>query len=127
MDLNLLIQIATFISILVGIFAFLFGIASYKKQMNAQVFLQYTERYEEIMKSFPKDAWSARYNSDKALPKESDELTICVLRYLNLSSEEFYLYKDKYLSKKVWGIWADELIRTLRPPPVSARVAKAGG
>jgi hypothetical protein len=84
--------------------------------MNAQVFLQYTQRYEEIMKSFPKNGWAARINSDEALPELSDEITICALRYLNLCSEEYYLRQDRYLSKKVWGIWEKELIRTLRTP-----------
>jgi hypothetical protein len=116
MIFDIVIQIGTVISIVVGIFAFIYGVRSYKNQMNAQVFLQYTERYEDIMKSFPKSAWSARFNSKEALPKESEELTLSVLRYLNLCSEEFYLFKQKYLSKKVWNIWADELARTLRTP-----------
>ena len=97
MSFELFIQIATLVSILVGIFAFFYGVTSYKKQMNAQVFLQYTMRFEDIIKSFPKNAWSARKNSDDKLPKPSEELTTSVLRYLNLCSEEFYLYKEKYL------------------------------
>jgi hypothetical protein len=38
------------------------------------------------------------------------------VRYLNLCSEEYYLYKQKWLHKKLWGIWEKELIRTLRSP-----------
>lgn len=116
MNLTILVQIATVVSIAVGITAFIHGLRVYTRQMNAQVFLQYTERYEEIMKSFPKKAWSARFNSNEALPEPSEELTITVLRYLNLCSEEFYLYRAKYLSGDVWGIWEDELLRTLRTP-----------
>ena len=116
MSFELFIQIATLVSILVGIFAFFYGVTSYKKQMNAQVFLQYTMRFEDIIKSFPKNAWSARKNSDDKLPKPSEELTTSVLRYLNLCSEEFYLYKEKYLSKNIWNIWSNELVRTLRTP-----------
>jgi hypothetical protein len=116
MNLDTFLQIATLISILFGIFAFFYGVKSYKNQMNVQVFLQYTERYEEIMKSFPKNAWSARLNSDLALPEPTEELSLCVLRYLNICSEEYYLYREKYLSKKVWDIWKDELVRTLRTP-----------
>jgi hypothetical protein len=44
------------------------------------------------------------------------ELTLCVLRYLNLSSEEFYLYRRGYLRREVWDIWEGELLRTLRSP-----------
>ena len=48
------------------------------------------------------------------LPPENPELSLCVLRYLNLSSEEFYLRKSGYLDKQLWAIWEDELKRTLR-------------
>lgn len=114
--LDTILQIATLISVLLGIGAFFFGVHTYRRQMNAQVFLEYTGRYEEIMKSFPKNAWSARFNSDEALPESTEELTMCALRYLNLCSEEFYLCENKYLSKEVWEIWEKELVRTLRTP-----------
>ena len=116
MDLNTVLQVVTIVSILFGIYTFFSGVRSYNKQMNAQVFLQYTQRYEEIMKSFPKNGWAARINSDEALPEPSDEISLCALRYFNLCSEEYYLYQDKYLSKRVWGIWEKELVRTLRTP-----------
>jgi len=116
MSLDIIIKFATLLSIIVGIVAFFRGVANYNKQMNAQVFLQYAKRYDEIMNSFPMSAGLARINSGKALPKPNRELTIGVLRYLNLCSEEFHLYDTKYLSKKVWEIWADEMVRTLRTP-----------
>jgi hypothetical protein len=116
MSLDLVIKFATLLSIIVGIVAFFRGVANYNKQMNVQVFLQYAKRYDEIMNSFPKSAKLARINSRNALPKPTGELTICVLRYLNLCSEEFYLHETKYLSEKVWLIWEDEMVRTLRTP-----------
>jgi hypothetical protein len=114
--LNIFLQVITIISIVAGIGSFIVGIVIYNRQMNAQVFLQYTQRYEEIMKSFPKNGWAARINSDDALPEPNDEISLCALRYLNLCSEEYYLYRDKYLSKKVWEMWEKEMIRTLQTP-----------
>src|SRR5215210_5658968 len=93
-------------------------VQTYKGQMNAQVFTDYNNRYDEILTSFPASAWEARFNLDTNLPEESMELTLCVLRYLNLSSEEFYLYKRGYLRRDVWDIWEGELLRTLRSPLV---------
>src|SRR5205085_11922367 len=66
--------------------------------------------------SLPVDAWAARFELDTALPAPSKELTLCVLRYLNLSSEEFYLYRGGYLRRDVWVMWEGELKRTLRSP-----------
>lgn len=80
MSIELIIQISTLLSILFGITAFFWGINSYQRQMYAQVFIEYTKRFEEIMQSFSRNAWMARLNSDGALPEPSEELSISVIR-----------------------------------------------
>ena len=116
MSLDIIIKVLTLISLIVGIVAFFRGITTYNKQMNAQVFFQYAKRYDEIMNSFPKSARLARIKSSEALPKSSGELSICILRYFNLCSEEFYLHESNYLSDEVWDVWTDEMLRTWRTP-----------
>jgi hypothetical protein len=86
----------------------------YRRQCNVQVFLEYTKRYAEIMNSFPSHGREARLELFGDPPAESPELSLSVLRYLNLCSEEFYLRQKKYLSVHVWRIWEAELNRTLR-------------
>ncbi|HEV2665479.1 MAG TPA: hypothetical protein VG324_11240, partial [Blastocatellia bacterium] len=81
---------------------------------NAQMVIKYAERYEKIMDSFPQEAFRLRFDLDSELPTPSQELTTCVLKYLNLCSEEFYLRKKSYIAKDVWSIWEAELNRTLR-------------
>lgn len=116
MSLDFWVQLGTLISIVFGVATFFWGVKSYNRQMNAQVFLEYTKRFDEIMQSFPPNAWAARLNSDEALSESSNAISMSVLRYLNLCSEEYYLCKNNYLSRKVWGIWEAELKRTLRTP-----------
>jgi len=116
MNLEQAVQIGTLISVAVAAFGLLIGVVVYRRQMNAQLFLEYTRRYQQIMESFPADARDARLSLNEKLPKSSKALTFCVLKYLNLSSEEFYLYKKHYLSKSIWSIWEKELKRTLRSP-----------
>jgi hypothetical protein len=112
--------IPTEISVFVGVIGLLWGIfwgiKTYRDQMNAQLFLEFTKRFEEVMESFPKNAWSTRLNSEGIPPRKSKELSLSVLRYLNLCSEEYYLYKKRWLHKEIWEIWEDELIRTLQTP-----------
>ncbi len=68
------------------------------------------------MSSFPPGSFRTRLDLEHTLPEPSEELSLAVLRYLNISSEEFYLWKQKYLKDDVWKIWEAELIRTLRSP-----------
>jgi hypothetical protein len=109
-------SIITIISVSIALAAFVWGIISYRNQMHAQLFLEFTKRFEEVMQSFPKSAWSARLDIEGKPPAKSKELSLSVLRYLNLCGEEYYLYKKGWLNKGIWKIWEGELIRTLRTP-----------
>jgi hypothetical protein len=83
--------------------------------MNVQILMKYTERYERILDQFPHEALAARFNAN-ILPPESEQLTLSVLKYLNLCSEEFYLTKHGYLSASLWRIWEGDLKRIIGSP-----------
>jgi hypothetical protein len=106
-------QIIAAIATAAGVIA---AVIIYRNQTNAQVFLEYTKRYEEIMSALPIAARVARTDSDSALPDATPELTFQILRYLNLCAEEFYLMQRGYLAREIWSIWDAELTRTLRTP-----------
>jgi hypothetical protein len=98
----------------------LIGARSYarflKKAAHMLLFMKYTERYEQIMSSYPDEALPARLDLEGELPEPSAPLTLAVLRYLNLCSEEYYLWQKGYIEDKVWKIWEAELNRTLASP-----------
>lgn len=114
-------QVLAYATLLLAVFtavSLLVAIVFYIRQSNAQIFLEYTKRYSETMNMFPPDGRKARLNLFAEPPAASNELSLAVLRYLNLCSEEFYLCKRKYLSNHVWKIWEAELKRTLSSPLV---------
>ncbi|NJL21942.1 MAG: hypothetical protein HC895_15865 [Leptolyngbyaceae cyanobacterium SM1_3_5] len=57
-----------------------------QQQWNADAFLMYTQRYEDITNAFPEDAFFCRLDRDR-LPPSSAELTRYIPRYLNLVAE----------------------------------------
>ena len=89
---------------------------SFRKQMNAQVYLAYTQRYENLMAGCDDDFRSSLLKLAIGEIDEArrDRIKVCMLRYLNLCSEEFHLMRSGYLSKAVWRIWQKELEGTLR-------------
>lgn len=113
--LQLAIQIATLISMVVGFVGLIITTNNYRKQMNVQILMKYCERYEHILEQFPDDALRARFDSE-ALPPESPRLRLCILKYLNLCSEEFYLTNNGHLSKSLWHIWESDLKRMIASP-----------
>jgi len=115
MTLQLAIQIATLISVILGFVGLINTINSYRRQMNVQILMKYTGRYERILDQFPQGALAARFDT-KVVPPESPELTLCVLKYLNLCSEEYYLTRHRYLSESLWRIWEGDLKRMIGSP-----------
>ncbi len=91
MDLEFVIQIGALISAIAGVLTLFIGIRIYKRQTNTQIFLEYTKRYNEIMESFPPEARPARLSLEDKMPDQSEGLSISILHYLNLCSEEYYL------------------------------------
>ena len=87
-----------------------------QRQQSAEVLTKYAERYEKVMSSFPPEAIIARLNSEGEPPKSTIELKLAVLRYLNLCSEEYFLWCKGFISKAVWEIWSRELVRMLKTP-----------
>jgi len=105
MTLQLVLQFATLVSLIVGFASLLNTLRTQKRQANAQVFLAYAGRYDDIMRSFPKDAFEARTVSAAEPPPTTPEFRVAALRYLNLCSEEFHLYRCRYLDRGVWKMW----------------------
>jgi hypothetical protein len=84
-----------------------------RKQWNFDAFTYYTGRYEQIMSSFPE--YMLRFKLDQQV-QQTESLSLSALKYLNMTSEEYYLLEKGYLNKKVWEIWLPEIKRTLKTP-----------
>lgn len=89
---------------------------TYKGSTSAQVFMEYTRRYGEVLAAFPDGELAARAAFDETPPPPSPALTTAVLRYLNLCSEEFYMHQHGMLAPRVWRIWEGEIRRKLATP-----------
>jgi len=114
MSLEMGVQIATLISVIFAALSIWMWFRIYRRQTNTQVFIEFTNRYEKIMSSFPGNP--TRLDAKNSPVESSKELSIACLRYLNLCSEEYYLWKKKYLAKDVWEIWEAEIKRVLCTP-----------
>ena len=91
---------------------------NFRRQMNAQVYLAYNQQYEKLMADCPLDFRTTLLNLtlSEVDAKDRDKIKLCMLRYLNLCSEEFHLKEDEYLSPEVWRLWQGEMESTLRKP-----------
>ena len=54
---------------------------------------------------YPENAVASRLDLDGEPPEASLALTLAALKYLNLCSEEYYLWKKGLVEDEVWKIW----------------------
>ena len=67
--------------------------------MQISMFAECTRRYQEIMLHIRQ--------------REQDKLYYQTL-YIDLCSEEFFLYKEGFLPKSVWAIWKDGMTHEVK-------------
>jgi hypothetical protein len=87
-----------------------------RRQLNAQMFIEFSRRFEELMRLFPTEAWLANRNPSRPLPPPSNELTECTLYCIQFIADIYLLHKDGYIPKKLWILWESEIKCTLTGP-----------
>ncbi len=104
-------QIAT---LLVGSLGIFVALCNQRRQLNAQMFIEFSGRFQQLLRMFPKDAWLANLNP--ALPPPSQELTECVMYCFHYVADVYYLHRGGYVSVPLWRLWEREIKRTLIGP-----------
>ncbi len=111
---EIVVKSLTFVSIVIAAFSLWQSSKYNRRQWNFNAFTHYTKRYDDIMGEFPDQGYTLRFDLDHQIL--NNEVRIAVLKYLNMTSEEYYLWCNNYLDDKVWKIWMPEIKRTLQTP-----------
>ena len=87
-----------------------------RRQLNAQMFIEFSKRFEELLRLFPTEAWLANRRPDQKLPPPSQEITDCTLYCLQFVADVYHLHRAGYISNQLWRLWEREIKRTLKGP-----------
>src|ERR1700730_8486944 len=80
-----------------------------RRQLNAQMFIEVSGRFQELLRLFPTDAWLANRNPSQPLPPRSREITDCTLYCFQLIADVYHVHEGKYISKSLWNAWEREI------------------
>ena len=114
MPAEVLVQIGQVGTIVIGSMGIFVALVNQRRQLNAQMFIEISGRFQDLLHRFPTEAWLANRNPSKPLPPPSQELTDCTLYCLQLIADVYYLHKGGYISKSLWIVWEREVKRTLQ-------------
>ncbi len=77
------------------------------------MFIEFSGRFQELLRLFPTEAWLANRNPTQPLPPPSQELTDCTLYTMQFIADVYYLHTSGYVPKNLWTIWEREIKNTL--------------
>jgi hypothetical protein len=113
---DILVQLGQVGTIVIGSVGVCVALVNQRRQLNAQMFIEFSGRFQNLLRLFPTEAWLANRNPTQPLPPSSQELTDCTLYCLQFVADAYYLHKGGYISKKMWMLWAREIKHTLNGP-----------
>ncbi len=116
MSSNLLVQLGTVGTLILGSAGIWVALLNQRRQLNAQMFIEFSKRFQDLLHLFPTEAWIANLNPSKPLPPRSQELTDCTLYCIQLAADVFHLHQGGYISKGLWTLWEREIRHAITGP-----------
>lgn len=113
MIIDLLAKLGNAGTIAVGSLGIYVALRNQHRQLNAQMFIEFSGRFQELLRLFPTEAWLANRNPSKPMPPSSQELTDCILYTMQFVADAYHLRKAGYISKNAWRVWEREIQKTL--------------
>ena len=103
-------------TIAVGSLGIYVALRNQHRQLNAHTFIEFSKRFQELLRLFPTDAWLANRNPSKPMPPSTQEITDCTLYAMQLIFDVYRIHRAGYLAKRMWNIWEREIRKTITGP-----------
>jgi hypothetical protein len=112
-QIGLLAQVGPLV---VGAVAIWVALLNQRRQLNAQMFIEFSARFQELLRLFPTDAWLANLNPSRPLPPQSQDVRDCTLYCVQLIADVYHLRQAGYITKRLWLLWEREIKHTITGP-----------
>jgi hypothetical protein len=116
MQADVWVQLGQLGTLVIGSVGICVALVNQHRQLNAQMFIEFSGRFQELLRLFPTEAWLANRSLSQPLPPRSQELTDCTLYCIQFIADVYQLHKNGYISKRLWTLWEREIKQTLTGP-----------
>jgi hypothetical protein len=113
LPVDILIQCSQVGTLVLGSLGVWVALQNQQRQLNAQMFITVSGRFQELLRLFPTEAWLANRNVNQPIPPRSQEITDSTLYCLQLIADVYHLRQGRYVSNKLWHAWEREIKHTL--------------
>ena len=110
------IQLAQLGAILVGFLSVVVTLRSHRRQMHAQMFIEFSSRLHNVLRVLPLETWTAPCEGERGIPPRSEDLARSCLLCFHIIADLHRLYKSGYISQDLWKPWQGGIRRTMQRP-----------
>lgn len=114
--LEIILRLMTTGGVFVGMVAVYVGMRNNTRQLNAQIFLSFSDRLQTIRNMLRTELlpiWTA-----EIAPEERARILPGLLQVLHLILELYELRQQGYVPARMWAVWSRSIDRFLRTPIV---------
>src|SRR5580692_12964082 len=105
LPIDTLVQFSQVGTLVLGSLGIWIAMINQQRQLNAQMFITISGRFQELLRLFPTEAWLANRNATQPIPLRSQEITDCTLYCLQLIADVYHLRQRRYISNQLWFAW----------------------
>src|SRR5215475_4961250 len=100
-----LIQLAQLSTIVIGFLGVAVTLRSHRRQMYAQMFIEFSSRLHDVLGALPTQTWLTSDAVAEPIPPPSDALTKSCLQCFHVIAGVYSLKKGGYISPGLWRPW----------------------
>jgi len=101
------IESITLLGVFITLLLFVLETKSKNKVQKQNFFADYTKRYQNIMVHLSENVHHSNFDYDKLNAEQKDDTLRYMRAYFDLCSEEYDLYLQNLIDKKVWENWEE--------------------
>jgi len=116
MSSDTLLQLAQIGTILIGCLGIVVALRSHRRQLNAQMFIEFSSRFHNVLRAMPTQAWTASTELCPSMPAPDENLTKTCLQCFHIMADLYYLHKGGYISPDLWRPWQRGIKRVMQGP-----------
>jgi hypothetical protein len=116
MNSQTFIQLAQLGTILIGLLGVAVSLRSHRRQMYAQMYIEFSARFHHVLRTFPAQIWMEAVAEGEPLPSRHEELTKSCLQCFHIIADLYHLHQGGYIPPALWRPWQRGITRAMRRP-----------
>jgi hypothetical protein len=110
------LQLAQLSTILVGFLGVGVTLRNHRRQMHAQMFIEFSSRFHDVLRALPLQTMISNGAPAESVPPQSESLTRSCLQCFHVIAEIHHLHRTGYIPQDLWRPCQRVIKRSIRSP-----------